>query len=537
MDRNTEWEFGNIPTIDTKRSTFEMVFNHKTTGNAGDLIPIYVDQDVLPGDTHKLRVAGIIRMSTPQTPVMDVCWADIYFFAVPHRILWEHWKEFNGENKNGSWTQTTEYTIPQFKTDNINQVKTHSILDYMGIPIDIPNVEFSQLPVRAYIKIYNDWFRDQNLVAPIKEYEDDATRTVDMTKPEFGGKCLKIFKKHDYFTSCLPEAQKGTAVKTPLGITAPIVGNGPIRITGNNGDVYKLNTGNNTYYHIWNETQNHLGHSENDTDLKLVNNNSGLVADLTKATAATINALRLSFATQNILEKDARGGTRYNEVIKMHFGVTSPDGRMQRPEYIGGKRIPINIDQVIQNSSTDTTSPQGYTGAYSLTSDVFEVGTKSFTEHSIIIGIIAIRQQHTYQQGLARQWTRKRRLDYYWPSLAHLGEQPVLKKEIMATGTDKDEEVFGYQERWAEYKYKPNRISGEMRSTYSKPLDIWHYGDKYENVPTLSQEFLEETDQYINRTIHVNSSIANQFIMDIAVEDTAVRPMPVYSIPGLADHF
>lgn len=247
--------------------------------------------------------------------------------------------------------------------------------------------------------------------------------------------------------------------------------------------------------------------------------------------------MRLSFATQRILEKDARGGTRYTEVIKQHFGVTSPDARQQRPEYLGGKRIPINMQQVIQNSSSDTTSPLGYTGAMSITGDTDHSFTKSFTEHTIILGLITVRQDHTYQQGLERSWSRRRRLDFYWPSMAHLGEQPIYMKELYATGKSADNEVFGYQERWAEYRYKPNRISGELRSTYSKPLDSWHYGDMYEDAPVLSTEFLQETDQYINRTIAVNSSLQNQFIADIYMKITAVRPMPVYSVPGLLDHF
>ena len=426
----------------------------------------------------------------------------------------------------------------------VGVVNCGTIMDYMGIPIGVAGIKFSALPIRAYNLIYNEWFRDQNLQAPLTEYTDDTDRTADNTNPVLGGIPVNVFKYHDYFTSALPEPQKGSPVTIPLGTTAPVfnnnnptasqlsemktynlVGGVPTAWTANN--YLRVGAGNNNVYA--------------DGSLTTVATSpqvyQAMSVDLTQATAATINALRLSFATQRILEKDARGGTRYTEVIKNHFGVTSPDARQQRPEYLGGERVPININQVLQTSSTDSTSPQGNTGAWSMTGNVQKSFTKSFTEHSIIIGLIAVRQDHTYQQGLERSWSRRHRLDYYWPSLAHLGEQPIYNKEIYAQGTSADDQVFGYQERWAEYRYKPSRISGELRSTYTTPLDVWHYGDKYNSLPVLSSAFLQETPDYIDRTIEVAHTLQNQFIADFFIDITAVRPMPIYSVPGLIDHF
>lgn len=528
-----------------ERSKFTIEHTHKTTFNAAKLIPFYVDADILPGDTFSITMSSIVRMTTPLKPVMDNCYMDTYFFFIPNRLVWEHWKEFNGENKNGAWTQETEYQVPMFTTPT-GGAETGTIMDYMGIPIGVPNLQFSKLPIRAYILTWNEWFRDQNVTAPLTDEIDDTDSEADNTLSIHGGVPLNVYKYHDYFTSALPQPQKGAPVTMPLGTTAPVKfadnydnpgSNVPTRWASVQGSV--LNAG---AYNLTNNTtagntagDTHQGQGVTSISGQLFISNA--YTDLTQATAATINALRLSFATQRILEKDARGGTRYTEVIRQHFGVISPDARQQRPEYLGGKRVPINIQQVIQNSSTDATSPLGFTGAMSITGDTEKVVSKSFTEHGIILGLLAVRQDHTYQQGLDRQWSRRRRLDYYWPSMAHLGEQPIYLKELYAQGTDADETVFGYQERWAEYRYKPNRISGELRSTYSKPLDSWHYGDMYEDAPILSTEFLQETDEYINRTIAVNSSLQNQFIADIYMQITAVRPMPMYSIPGLIDHF
>ena len=535
--RNAESHFALLPKNQMERSKFKIEHTHKTTFNAAQLIPFFIEQDVLPGDTFSIDTSFLIRMTTPMKPTMDNCYADIYYFAVPNRLVWQHWKEFMGENRNGAWTQLTQYTVPQLTTPT-GGASTGTIMDYMGIPIGIANLSFSALPFRAYTLIYNEWFRDQNLQAPLTEYIDDTNRTASNTTPELGGLPVNVFKYHDYFTSALPEPQKGSAITMPLGTNAPIKFNSS-DLTIPSTSTYTKNTSlNDEPATIARTSAGNLTILGGDFSTTLATQTAtNIYADLTNATAATINALRLSFATQRILEKDARGGTRYTEVIKNHFNVTSPDARQQRPEYLGGERVPININQVLQTSSTDSTSPQGNTGAWSMTGNVNKSFTKSFTEHSIIIGLICVRQDHTYQQGLERGWSRKHRLDYYWPSLAHLGEQPIYNKELYAQGTSADDEVFGYQERWAEYRYKPNRISGELRSTYATPLDVWHYGDKYNSLPVLSSAFLQETPDYIDRTIEVAHTLQNQFIADFFVDITAVRPMPIYSVPGLIDHF
>lgn len=559
MARNDESHFEMLPHNNFERSKFSISQTHKTTFNAGKLIPFFVEQDVLPGDTFKIDTSLIIRMTTPMFPVMDNCYLDLYYFFIPNRLLWKHWKDFNGENRNGAWKNTTEYEVPHFKVEQ-KPISKGTIADYMGVPINKTNFTFSQLPIRAYVLTWNEWFRDQNVTAPIEENTEDNDITINNDKPEQGGIPLDVYKYHDYFTSALPEPQKGEAIRMPIGKDA---------IVKTKSEDAKIND-----IHLWTfkdtTTENPAVRPSvaynprawfyNNTSMltyddKQKRNNSGekaphkdipkdaeipyeLIADLTQATAATINALRLATQTQRIFEKDARGGTRYTEIIRNHFGVTSPDGRQQRPEYLGGKRIPITINQVLQTSSTDSTSPQGNTGAFSLTGDSDESFTKSFTEHGIILGLACVRQDHTYQQGLERGWSRRRRFDYYLPTLAHLGEQPIYMKELYLSGDSvKDMEVFGYQERWAEYRYKPNRISGELRSTYNKPLDAWHYGDKYEDRPILSTEFLIETPKYIDRSLSVQSNLQDQFIADFYIDITAVRPMPIYSVPGMLDHF
>lgn len=527
--RNTESHFSMLPRQNIVRSKMDIETTHKTTFNASQLIPVYVDQDILPGDTWSIDMSSVVRMTTPLKPIMDNIYMDIYAFAIPHRLVWEHWKEFNGENKNGAWVASTEYTVPMFTTPD-GGAQTGTLMDYMGIPIGISNLKFSQLPIRAYCLTWNEWFRDQNVTAPITDYIDDTNRQASNTEPTLGGEPLKVYKFHDYFTSALPEPQKGTAVYIPLGTSAPVVSNNEsITLSNQLGDI------NNAPVNISANNNNIVlnGPASGTTSFAKFGDESGLIADLTQATAATINALRLAATIQQVYEKDARGGTRYTEIIRNHFGVLSPDARLQRPEYLGGKRIPINIQQIVQQSESSENQYLGQTGAMSQTADSDHVFTKSFTEHTIVLIMVAIRQDHTYQQGLERQWSRERRFDYYLPLMANLGEQPILMKEIYATGTDADEDVFGYQERWAEYRYRPSRISGEFRSTYARPLDSWHLGDLYESEPILSTEFLQETDEYINRVIAVNSSEQNQFIGDFFFKMTATRPMPIYSIPGI----
>lgn len=529
MSRNEETHFMEAPTVNIERSTFKMDQGIRTTFNMGDLIPFFIDLDVLPGDTMKYDFSCVIRQSTPIYPTMDNSYLDVYFFAIPWRLVWNHTREFFGENRNGAWAQTTEYVIPQLTTPEGGAAKG-TIMDYMGIPTGVKGIPFSALGVRAYILTYNEHFRDQNLIEPITEYKDDTDRTASNTTSELGGLPLKAAKFHDYFTSCLPNAQKGEAVTLPVGTSAPVVTKGTeiTKINSNfSGTVQYGVTG---YDNSQTMKFSSSGVAQGDQE-------TGLYANLAEAVAATINAQRLAFATQRILEKDARGGTRYVEIIKNHFHVTSPDARQQRPEYLGGKRIPITMNQVAQTSSTDSTSPQGNVAAYSHTVDSDRAFTKSFTEHTIILGLCVARQMHSYNQGLNRMWSRRRRLDLYWPSLAHLGEQAVLNKEIYAQGTAQDNETFGFQERWAEYKYKPNLNTSAFRTNYAQSLDPWHYGDHYKSLPGLAKNWIEETKEYLDRTLAVTSSVEDQYLMDSVVSITATRPMPLYSIPGLIDHY
>lgn len=549
MNRNSENHFANVPKVKMERSTFTMEQGIRTTFNMGDLIPFYVDLDILPGDTMQYDFTAVIRQSTPIYPTMDNSFLDVYFFAVPWRLVWARTKEFFGENKNGPWAQQTEYLIPQLTTPEGGALKG-TVMDYMGIPINKAGIKFSALPIRAYTLCYNEHFRDQNLIAPITDYDDDTDRTADNTLGELGGKPFKVAKFHDYFTSCLPNAQKGAAVTTPLGTTAPVkvYGNGKTLGMTNGSQNAGVNIGGDSVW--YNQTGTYgqpagtaVSGSRLSSGVSLGittdPDNSGLIgiADLSEAVAATVNAQRLAFATQRILEKDARGGTRYNELILNHFGVTSPDARQQRPEYLGGKRIPITMNQVAQTSSTDSTSPQGNVSAFSLTSDHDRMFTKSFTEHTIILGLCVARQNHSYNQGLARMWSRRRRLDIYWPSLAHLGEQAVLNQEIFAQGTDTDYQTFGFQERWAEYRTKMNLNTGAFRTTYAQSLDTWHYGDHYLNLPGLNENWINETKDYLDRTLAVTSALEDQYLMDSIVHIKATRPMPMYSVPGLIDHF
>lgn len=550
MNRNTEAHFSANPTsLDMARSKFDRSTTHKTTMNTGDLVPIFVDE-VLPGDTMVMDMSAIARMATPIYPVMDNAYIDIYFFAVPNRLVWEHWKEFMGENNTSYWEQETEYSIPQTTAPEDGWTKD-TIADYMGIPTNVAGLSISSLFFRAYGLVWNEWFRDENLKDPCMVNLDETTQagsngTNYITDVQLGGMPAKVAKYHDYFTSALPEPQKGPPVLLPIGEQAPVwAGN----LTINDGLIPKYNP----IHFINNTTTGEMpkgpaaftgaGGSarlskvdgavgSNPVDAIPIN----LVADLTQATAATINQLRQAFAIQRMYEKDARGGTRYIEVIKTHFGVTSPDSRQQRPEYLGGLRTPINMDQVIQTSSTDTTSPQGNTAAYSLTTIRRSLFTKSFTEHEIILGLACIRTDNTYQQGIERMFSRKNRFDYYWPSLANIGEQAILNKEIYAQGTATDEEAFGYQEAWGEYRYKPARVSGAMRSNYAQSLDAFHYADYYKELPKLSSEWIDESRENVNRTIAVQDQLEDQFICDFYFKLEMTRPMPVYSVPGLIDH-
>lgn len=550
MNRNTELHFAQNPTnIDMQRSKFVREMTHKTTFNAGDLIPIYVD-DALPGDTIQMDMASCIRMSTPIYPVMDNAYIDTYFFSVPERLVWQHWKEFMGENTTSKWEQEVEYQMPQIKAPAGGWAKG-TIADYMGVPTKVENLSIRADYFRAYCLIWNEWFRDQNLKDPAHINLDDATVTGSngstyQTDAQLGGMPLKAAKYADYFTTALPEPQKGPDVLLPLGGSAPVIGDGKTiglqGVRNKYGLIYvenknvDLSTG--TYNQPITSTFPGGPGNEYPTSLGLTSiaGESGVIADLSKAGAATVNQLRQAFAVQRWYEKAARGGTRYTETILAHFGVTSPDSRMQRPEYLGGKRWRVNMDQVLQTSSTNTTSPQGNTAAYSLTCDNSSLFTHSCTEHCIIMGLMVVRTDHTYQQGLARKFSRKSIFDFYWPTFANLGEQAILNKEIYAQGTAADDEVFGYQEAWAEYRYSPSRVSGAFRSNYAQPLDAWHYADYYTKQPILSSEWIDETRANINRTIAVQDELEDQFIGDILFKAEWTRPMPIYSIPGLIDH-
>ena len=544
--RNRESHFAVNPiSLDAPRSIFDLSHSHKTTFNAGLLVPIYLEE-VLPGDTFSVATSIVARMSTPIHPVMDNCYLDTYYFYVASRMVWKHFKEFMGENTTSKWEQEVEYEVPQITAPTGGWQKG-TIADHLGLPIGISNISVSRLPISCYVLIHNEWFRDQNSQDPAYLSKDDSTiagsnGSTYQTDAQKGGQLLPVNKFHDYFTSCLPEPQKGPDVLLPLGDTAPVIGNGlTLGLTNGNQN---LGLGTNSSGTMGAYT---AIYGTNVSDNKSVSGpagsnalgittdaaKSGIIADLSTATAATINNLRQAIAIQHLFEKDARGGTRYTEIIKSHFGVTSPDARQQRPEYLGGKRIPITMNQVLQTSSTDATSPQGNTAAYSLTNDNSESFTKSFTEHGYIIGVACVRTDHTYQQGIERLWSRKRRFDYYWTELANIGEQAVLNKEIYAQGTDADEEGFGYQEPWAEYRYKANRVSGAFRSTYAQPLDNWHYGDKYNSQPILGETWLRETTANLDRTLAVQSIVEDQFLVDIWFDVKATRPLPMYGIPGL----
>lgn len=542
--------FAENPIINITRTRFKMPQNVKTTFNAGQLIPLRVIE-ILPGDTFSVTQNSVVRMSTPIKPVMDNAWIEIMHFFVPTRLTWEHWPEFNGENNSSYWTQPVEYTIPQL-TAPAGGWANGTIADYMGIPTGIQGISINALPVRALCQIWNDWFRDENLQQPTFINKGDETTEGTngsnyITDAVTAGQPLPVAKIHDYFTSALPQPQKGEDVLLPLGNTAPVVGNGTalgVTLDGINTAMLSKDTGISTaktsVYKAGNIPLTGL------TDLSGVGafgvttdaTKSGIIADLSEATAATINQLRQAFQLQKMFEKDARGGTRYTEILKNHFGVTASDARLQRAEYLGGQRVPITMQQVNQTSSTDATSPQGNTAAYSLTADVHHAFTKSFEEHGYVITVAFVRTQHTYQQGINKMWSRKSRTDFYMPVFANIGEQPILNKEIYAQGNEKDEEGFGYQEAWAEYRNTPNIITGQFRSNYAPNggLDIWHYADYFTSLPTLGSDFIKETTANIDRTLAIQSDTTHQFLGDFYFETIATRPMPMYSIPGLIDH-
>lgn len=557
MNRNKDAGFNQVPRLDITRSRFKRRQDVKLTMNAGQLIPFYVDE-VLPGDTFSIDQAAIIRMTTPVFPVMDNCHMDIYYFNVPCRIIWDHFKRFMGENDSGPWAQTQEYTIPQVKISGTAEKPAPyegSIMDYMGIPTKVSkgaDTAFSvnALPLRAYAMIWQEWFRDQNVDNPAinstadatVNYTDDETKGIDATEPDIeyilqnaytGGRPLPVNKYHDYFTSALPTPQKaGEPVRIPMGGTAAIHLYNDTDLTQRAGNVYGY-IGQNP---LTSETYTMFDNDKTVGVPKTYNTHreNFLGADLSNVTATTINQLRQAFQVQKYYEQLARGGSRYREMIYSLFHTKISDKTVQIPEYLGGTRIAINISQVIQTSGTTQESPQGNAAAISVTPYNGSMFTKSFEEHGYVIGVCCIRHDHTYQQGLERMWSRKTNLDFYYPVFANLGEQAILKKELYLTGTNTDEQAFGYQEAWAEYRMKPSRISGKFRSNANGTLDSWHYGDNYKEVPKLSQAWMKEGDAEIQRTLAVDNE--PQFIIDTIIDNTSVRPMPMYSIPGLVDH-
>lgn len=560
MSRNANSRFATNPVrLDMSRSKFPRNFSHKTTFNAGQVIPFYVDE-VLPGDTFQVRTSKVVRMQTLLTPVMDNVYLDTYYFFVPNRLVWEHWKQFMGENTESAWIPQVEYEVPQL-TAPANGWEVGTLADYMGVPTGVKGLSVSALPFRAYALIMNEWFRSENLTDPLNIPVDDATvqgvntgnYVSDVAK---GGKPFVANKFRDYFTSCLPSPQKGPDVT----INTAQLGNAPVvpmdkpvpkDLLNYPYNVYIPN-GNSNFgagYHAGSVHQNAFGGAywlakdgNSDLDPTIDNGVVGYPANLwaqfnNTVSVATINQLRTAFQIQKFYERSARGGSRYIETLKAHFGVTSPDARLQRPEYLGGNRIPVSINQVIQNSGTVSGStPLGDTGAMSLTTDVHSDFTKSFVEHGFVIGVMVARYDHTYQQGIERFWSRKSMFDYYWPEFANIGEQAVLNKEIYAQGNAQDDEVFGYQEAWADYRYKPSRVSGEMRSSYAQSLDVWHLADDYSKMPALSDAWIHEDPATINRVLAVSDNLANQFFCDIYVQNYSTRNMPLYSIPGLIDH-
>lgn len=543
-------QFSQVPKAEIQRSNFNRSHGYKTTFDASYLVPFLVDE-VLPGDTFNVRATLFARMNTPIFPIMDNVFLDTFYFFVPNRLLWPNWTRFNGEQDNPG--DSTDYLMPVMETAGVGILNpelgeyvvpegSRLLADYFGLPMGHDLSGVSALPFRAYNLIYNEWFRDENLQdsvpTPWKTRVGVTDAMIDGPDHWEDYQLLRRGKRHDYFTSCLPWPQKGPGVEIPLGSTAPVVSTSTrdgltgapltfadpatgapyiapasLGIDGTTGILTSFTFG---------------GGSAAATPR--IDN---LVADLSGATAATINSLRQAFQLQRLFERDARGGTRYTELIKAHFGVTSPDARLQRPEFLGGGSQRLHVNAVPQTGPTTTESPQGNLAAFATFSDTTGF-VRSFTEHGIIIGLLSVRADLTYQQGLDRMWSRSTRFDHYWPALAHLGEQAVLRKEIYSDGTAADDDVFGYQERYAEYRYKPSHLTGKFRSSDPQSLDAWHLAQDFESPPTLSAEFITE-DVPIDRVVAVPSE--PHFIMDSYINMQCARPMPVYSVPGLIDHF
>lgn len=568
--------FSAIPRAQIQRSVFNRSHDYKTTFNSGYLVPFYVDE-VLPGDSFKLNCSVFCRLATPIVPFMDNLYLETFFFFVPNRLVWKHWENFMGQQDNP--TDSTDYLIPQTVAGNTG-FAVGSVADYFGIPTSVKGLSVSSLPFRAYQLIFNEWFRDENLQervgawAPAATHKDDPVGDWNDTNST-GATLLRRNKYHDYFTSALPWPQKGDAVDVNFGVggpiewedqsytaTAKVGGNYAMkfyRIANPDNRVFlspsasvssnqitltppvKTGDNQNPIYpqgalypsgDAWIYAGSGLNSAAADVNSPISLPTLKFVGET--GAGLTINDLRQAFQVQKLLERDARGGTRYTEILRSHFGVVSPDARLQRPEYLGGSSTRILMNSVAQTAATNDVTPQANLSAFGLFGDSFHGFSKSFVEHGYIIGLVNVRADLSYQQGVNRMWSRKSRLDFYFPVLAHLGEQAILNKEIYAQGTAADEQVFGYQERFAEYRYSPSVITGKMRSTDPQTLDIWHLAQKFDSLPTLSSQFIQDNPP-VSRVVAVQSE--PQFILDAWFDLKCIRPMPVYSVPGLVDHF